>query len=121
MDADRLAFKASVIKQDAISLGPDLFEAEGDRGLAVQPGPPVGIQLGPAAMNLHALAAAFEPRVLGVEVEKRIQIAGPACIQPVHHNGNAVKIFGQLGILSARGLAPAPLAGGIRTMALNMS
>ena len=52
MDADRLAFITAIVEHDAVGLGRDLFEAKGDRGLAVQPGPPVGIQFGPAAMNL---------------------------------------------------------------------
>ncbi len=94
MDTGRLALVTQIVEHDAVGLGSDLFQTKGDRGLAIQPGSPIGIQLRAAAMNLPALAAALEARVRGVEVEKRVQIAGPARIQPVDHHGNSVKIFG---------------------------
>ena len=113
-DADRLALIAAIVEHDAVFRGRNLFEAEGDRRLAVQPGPPVGIQFGAAAMNLQGVALAFEARVRGVEVEKRAEIGGPARIEPVHHDGNSVKVLGHFGVLSgARWLAPAPTLAGV--------
>jgi hypothetical protein len=98
-DADRLALVTPVVEHDAVGLGHDLLEAKGKRVRTIQPRPPVGIQFRSTAMNLHAVAVALEARVRGVEVEKRGQIARPARIQPIDHNGNSVKIFKQFGIL----------------------
>lgn len=58
VNADRLALITAIVEHDAVGLGRDLFEAEGDRGLSVQPGPPVGIQLGAA----NRLVLATRPR-----------------------------------------------------------
>jgi hypothetical protein len=103
MDADRLAFITAIVEYDTIDLRPDLFEAEGDRGLTVQPGPPVGIQLGPSPMNRDAVAVALHARVFVIEVEQRVQIAGPAGVEPVDDDGYPVKVVGQCGVLFARG------------------
>ena len=80
------------IEQHAVGGRHDLLEVERGRREPVQPRPPVGFELGAARVDAGAATAAFERRVLGIEVEQRREVAVTAGIQPIHHHGDLVDI-----------------------------
>ena len=92
-DADRLAFVAQIIEHDALSGRRDFLQLEGGGGERTEARPPIGFEFGAAFADLAPAAAAFERRVIGIEVEQCRQVAIPARVQPVDHQGNLIEII----------------------------
>ena len=92
-DADRFAFVAQIIEHDAIGGRRDFLQLEGGGGERTEARPPIGFEFGAAFADLAPAAAAFERRVIGIEVEQCRQVAIPARVQPVDHQGNLIEII----------------------------
>src|SRR5207237_1496538 len=86
-DADRLALVAQIIEHDAFAGRGDFLQAKGIRQESLEPRTPIGFQRRPALIDLHAIASAFQARVVRVQIHQRRKIALPARVQPVDDNG----------------------------------
>ena len=95
-DADRLAFVAQIIEHDALGGRRDFLQPEGGGCERIEARPPIGFEFGAAFADLDPAAPAFERRVVGIEVEQCRQVAIPARVQPVDHQGDLIEIIRQI-------------------------
>jgi hypothetical protein len=87
---------AQIIEHDTFGGRCDVFQSERGGRERTETRPPVGFEFGAAFADLDLAALAFEPRVVGIEVEQCRQVAIPARVQPVDHQRYLIEIISQI-------------------------
>src|SRR5262249_48247418 len=81
-----------IFELHALPRGTDLLQAKAGGGEGAEPRSPIGFELAAAAIEMRAVALAFEAGIFGIEIEERTKVAVPAGIQPVDDNTHLIKI-----------------------------
>ena len=86
---------AQIIEHDALGGRRDFLQPECGGCARIEARPPIGFEFGAAFADLDPATAAFERRVVGIEVEQCRQVAIPARVQPVDDQGDLIEIIRQ--------------------------
>jgi len=95
-DAHGLAFIAQIVEHDALGGRRDFLQPERGGRKRIEARLSVGFEFGAAFADLCFAAAAFERRIIRIEIEQRGEIVIPARVQPIHHQRYLIEIISQI-------------------------
>src|SRR5262249_38938588 len=81
-----------IFELDALPRGTGFLQAKAGGAEWAEPRSRIGSELAGGAIEMRAVALAFEAGILGIEIDQRSKVALPAGVQPIDDNTHLIKI-----------------------------
>lgn len=92
-DADGFAFVTYVVELDPAGARSDLLKRKGIGRNGIELGPPIFLQLAPAPAEVPLVAFTPKACILRIQIEKRLDIAVAAGVEPVDDDGHLIEVL----------------------------